>query len=156
RAAGVGLPSVLQVPVTSGRWLNLSDLRLHTHAVVLGEGIAKQYGYLPGESRTISLNNANFAVVGVLGSVTLDPELDTAVFVTEWAAQHVLGTNGEPNQLYIRAAPGTTQATANAVHTAISLGGSNQVSTQIPSDALQAASEANKTLQQVAFLAGLL
>ncbi len=95
-------------------------------------------------------------MVGVLGSVALDPELDNAVFVTEWAAKHLLGTNGEPNQLYIRAAPGTTQATANAIPTAISLGGSNQVSTQIPSDVLQAAAQANKTLQQVALLAGLL
>ncbi len=124
RAAGVGLPAVLQVPVTSGRWLDLADLQLHTAAAVLGEGIAKQYGYLPGEARTIRLNNANFAVVGVLGAVALDPELDNAVFVTEWAAKHILGTNGEPNQLYIRAAPGTTQATANAIPTAISLGGS--------------------------------
>jgi putative ABC transport system permease protein len=156
RAAGVGLPAVLQVPVVSGRWLDLADLQLHTAAAVLGEGIAKQYGYLPGEARTIRLNNTNFAVVGVLGSVALDPELDNAVFVTEWAAKHLLGTNGEPNQLYIRAAPGTTQATANAIPTAISLGGSNQVSTQIPSDVLQAAAQANKTLQQVALLAGLL
>ncbi len=156
RAAGVGLPAVLQVPVTSGRWLDRADLQLHTSAAVLGEGIAKQYGYLPGEARTIKLNNANFAVVGVLGSVALDPELDNAVFVTEWAAKHILGTNGEPNQLYIRAVPGTTQATANAIPTAISLGGSDQVSTQIPSDVLQAAAQANKTLQQVALLAGLL
>jgi putative ABC transport system permease protein len=156
RGAGVGLPAVLQVPVVSGRWLDRADLQLHTSAAVLGEGIAKQYGYLPGEPRTIKLNNANFAVVGVLGPVALDPELDNAVFVTEWAAKHELGTNGEPNQLYIRAAPGTTQATANAIPIAISLGGSNQVSTQIPSDALQAAAEANKTLQQVALLAGLL
>ena len=103
-----------------------------------------------------ALNNANFAVVGVLGPVALDPELDNAVFVTEWSAQHVLGTDGEPNQLYIRAAPGTTQSTANAIHTAISLGGSNQVSTQIPSDVLEAAAQANRTLQQVALLAGLL
>ena len=125
RAAGVGLPSVLQVPVTSGRWLDLADLRLHTNAVVLGEGIAKQYGYLPGEARTISLNSANFAVVGVLGSVALDPELDNAVFVTEWSAQHVLGTDGEPNQLYIRSAPAphspqrmpSTPPSASAVQT---------------------------------------
>ena len=156
RAAGVGLPSVLQVPVVSGRWLDTADLQLHTQAAVLGEGVAKQYGYLPGEARTIRLNTTNFAVVGVLGQVALDPELDNAVFVTEWSAKHLLGTNGRPNQLYIRAAPGTTQATANAVPTAISLGGPDQVSTQIPSDVLQAAAQANRTLQQVALLAGLL
>ena len=48
RASDDALPSVLGVPVVSGRWLNTSDTRLHTSAVVLGEGIAKQYGYLPG------------------------------------------------------------------------------------------------------------
>jgi putative ABC transport system permease protein len=114
RAADDELPSVLQVPLLDGRWLSTADTRLHLRSVVLGEGIAKQYGYLPGETRTIRLNNSNFGVVGVLGAVALDPELDNAAFVTQWAAKHVLGTNGRPNQLYIRAVPGSTQATANA------------------------------------------
>lgn len=156
RAAGDNLPSVLGVGLLDGRWLNAADTSLHLRSVVLGEGIAKQYGYLPGETRTIQLNGKNFGVVGVLDSVPLDPTLDNAAFVTEWAAKNILGTNGRPNQLYIRARTGTTQATANAVPTAINLGGTTQVSTQVPSDALQAQSQANKTLQEVALLAGLL
>jgi putative ABC transport system permease protein len=156
RAAGVDLPKVLGVGMVDGRWLDTADIELHTHAVVLGEGIAKQYGYLPGEIRTIELNGANFGVVGVLGPVALDPTLDNAAFVTEWAARNVLGSNGKPNELYVRARSGTTQATADAMATAISLGGPDQVSTQIPSDALQAQAQANKTLQKVALLAGLL
>jgi putative ABC transport system permease protein len=144
------------VPVIDGRWLNSADNALHLKSVVLGSGIAKQYGYLPGEIRTIRLNGTNFGVVGVLAPVALDPDLDNAAFVTQWAAKHVLGTNGAPNQLYIRAADGTTQATANAIPTAISLGGPDQVSTQIPSNVLQAAAQANRTLQEVALLAGLL
>ena len=156
RAADDSLPSVLEVPVVSGRWLNASDTRLHTLAVVLGEGIAKQYGYLTGESRTISLNGTSFGVVGVLGSVPLDPELDNAAFVTQWAAQNVFHTNGQPNEVYIRTQPATTQATADVIPTAINLGGPAQSSTQIPSDVLQAQAQANKTLQQVALLAGLL
>jgi putative ABC transport system permease protein len=122
----------------------------------LGEGIARQYGYQPGESRTISLNGTNFGVVGVLGSVPLDPELDNAAFVTQWAAENIFHTNGQPNQLYVRTQPGTTQATADVIPTAIDLGGQDQSSTQIPSDVLQAQAQANKTLQQVALLAGLL
>jgi putative ABC transport system permease protein len=139
-----------------GRWLNSADNRLHLRSVVLGSGIAKQYGYLPGETRTIKLNSANFGVVGVLGPVPLDPTLDNAAFVTQWAAQHVFGTNGKPNELYVRTKNGTTQATANALATAISLGGPDQVSTQVPSDVLQAQAQANKTLQKVALFAGLL
>jgi putative ABC transport system permease protein len=156
RAAGDNLPQVLEVPMLDGRWLDGADTRLHTRAVVLGSGIARQYGYLPGEARTIMLNGNNFGVVGVLGPVKLDPTLDNAAFVTQWAAKHVLGTNGKPNELYIRSVPDTTQATAGAIPTAINLGGPAQVSTQIPSDVLQAAAKANKTLQQVALLAGLL
>ncbi|HMD46080.1 MAG TPA: ABC transporter permease [Acidimicrobiales bacterium] len=156
RAADDNLPQVLGVPLVDGRWLNGSDTRLHQRSVVLGEGIAHQYGYLPGEVRTIQLNGVNFGVVGVLGPVALDPDLDNAAFVTQWAAKNVLGTNGRPNQLYIRSIPGTTSATAAAIPTAVNLGGPDQVSTQIPSNVLQAAAQANKTLQQVAILAGLL
>jgi putative ABC transport system permease protein len=156
RAADDKLPSVLGVPVINGRWLNGADAQLHMRSVVLGEGIARQYGYLPGEIRTIRLNGTNFGVVGVLGSVALDPDLNNAAFVTQWAAKNIFNTNGRPNQLYIRAVPGTTQATANAIPTAINLGGPTQTSTQIPSNVLQAQAQANKTLQQVALLAGLL
>jgi len=156
RAADDNLPSVLQVPLIDGRWLDSADSQLHLRSVVLGSGIAKQYGYLPGETRTIQLNNSNFGVVGVLGPVPLDPTLDNAAFVTQWAAQHVFGTNGKPNELYIRTRDGTTQATASALPTAISLGGPAQVSTQVPSDVLAAQAQANKTLQKVALFAGLL
>ncbi len=156
RAAGDNLPSVLGVSLQYGRWLNPADASLHLRSVVLGEGIAKQYGYLPGETRTIRLNGTNFGVVGVLDNVPLDPTLDNAAFVTEWAAKNVLGTSGRPNQLYIRARTGTTTATAKAVPTAVNLGGTTQVSTQVPSDALEAQAQANKTLQEVALLAGLL
>ena len=156
RAADDSLPSVLQVPMIDGRWLNSADNRLHLRSVVLGNGIAKQYGYLPGETRTIRLNSANFGVVGVLGPVPLDPTLDNAAFVTQWAAKHVFGTNGKPNELYVRTKNGTTQATANDLATAISLGGPDQVSTQVPSNVLAAQAQANKTLQKVALFAGLL
>jgi putative ABC transport system permease protein len=156
RAADLDLPEVLGVPVINGRWLSSSDNKLHTHAVVIGAGLAKQYAFLPGETRTVRLNNTNFGVVGVLGQVALDPDLDNAVFVTQWAAENVFSTDGKPNQLYVRAKPGETEATADAIPTAVNLGGPDQTSTKVPSDVLQAASQADKTLQQTALFAGLL
>jgi len=156
RAADIDLPAVLDVPVIDGRWLSTADNKLHTRAVVLGAGLAKQYAYLRGEARTIRLNDTNFGVVGVLGPVALDPDLDNAVFVTQWAAKHVFSTDGKPNQLYVRSTTGDTQATADAIPTAINLGGPDQVSTKVPSDVLKAASQADKTLQQTALFAGLL
>ncbi len=156
RAADVELPQVLEVPLQNGRWLNRSDTQLHAQSAVLGAGIAKQYGYLRGELRTVRLDNVNFGVVGVLGSVALDPDLDNAVFITQWAAEHDFSTDGKPNQLYVRSKPSQTQATADAIPTAINLGGPDEVSTKVPSDVLQAASQADKTLQQTALFAGLL
>ena len=79
--------------------------------------------YLRGENRTIQLNGINYAVVGVLGSVALDPDLDNAVFITQWAAKHDFATDGKPNQLYVRSKTGDTQQTADAIPTAINLGG---------------------------------
>ena len=156
RASDLDLPAVLDVPMLDGRWLSTADNKLHIRSVVLGAGLAKQYAYLRGEPRTIRLNDTNFGVVGVLGTVALDPDLDNAVFVTQWAAKHEFATDGKPNQLYVRSTPGDTQQTADAIPTAINLGGPDQVSTKVPSDVLKAASQADKTLQQTALFAGLL
>jgi putative ABC transport system permease protein len=156
RAATTNLTKVLQVPMISGRWLDAADVSLHSYSAVIGENIAQHYGYLPGEMRTIQLNGIDFGIVGELGNVALDPTLNDAVFVTQWASQYIFGNNGLPNQLYIRAKPGTTSATNAAIPSAVSLGGPDQVSTQVPSNALQVAAEANKSLQQVALFAGLL
>jgi len=58
--------------------------------------------------------------------------------------------------MYVRAVSGATQETTDALPTAIALGGTNQVSTKIPSDALQASAQADETLQQTALFAGIL
>jgi putative ABC transport system permease protein len=156
QAADLALPSVLQVPVATGRWLDNADLATGDRAAVLGAALAHQYGYVQGEIRSIRLNDINYGVVGVLASVALEPQLDNAVFITETDAKDDFGTNGNPTTLYVRAANGTTQASANVLPTAINLGGTQSVTTQVPSDALQASAQANKTLQRTALFAGIL
>lgn len=155
-AADLNLPAVLNVPLASGRWLSQFDLTDQTRSVVLGVGLAKEYGYLTGELRTIRLNNIDYGVIGVFSSVQLDPSLNNAAFVTEWAAKNDFGTDGNPNKMYVRSTDGHTRATASALPTAINLGGPDEVSTQIPSDALQASAQADKTLQKTALFAGIL
>lgn len=156
QAADLALPSVLQVPVRSGRWLNETDASAGTRAVVLGAGLAREYGVVPGEIRTIRLDDIDYGVVGVLGPVALDPSLDNAVFLTQWAAEHDFGTEGKPSRLYIRSEEGRTEETAAAIPTAISLGGPDEVSTEVPTDVLAASARADETLQQTALFAGLL
>jgi putative ABC transport system permease protein len=155
-ASDTMLPEVLQVPVQSGRWLSDADQHTHDRSVVIGSALAHQYGYIPGEIRTIELNGLDYGVVGVLSPVALDPSLDNAAFVTQWSAEHDFGTSGAPSKMYVRAKPGTTQETSDALPTAINLGGTDSVTTKIPSDALAASARADKTLQQTALFAGLL
>jgi putative ABC transport system permease protein len=155
-AADDALPGALEVKMQSGRWLRESDRLNHARAAVIGEGLAKEYGVIPGEIRTLRLNNVDYGIVGVLSSVALDPSLDNAVFVTQWGAKHDFGTEGKPTKLYVRAATGETEATSKAIPTAINLGGPDQVSTKIPSDALAASAQADETLQQTAVFAGIL
>jgi len=142
--------------VLIGRWLSHADISNHARAVVLGSGIAHEYGFMEGEIRTIRLNTYDYGVVGVLGPVQLDPGLDNAVFMTQWSADHDFGTEGEPNKLYIRSLPGSTADTAKSVPTAIALGGPDEVTTEVPTDILKASAQADKTLQQTALFAGLL
>jgi putative ABC transport system permease protein len=155
-AADPALPHVLQVPVISGRWLQQGDLATHDRAAVIGAGLAKEYGVINGEIRTIRLNSFDYGVVGTLNRVALDPSLDNAVFITQWAAKHDFRTEGKPTRLYVRSLDGETRNTANAIPPAINLGGPDQVSTKIPSDALEASARADKTLQQTALFAGIL
>ena len=155
-AADDKLPTVLEVPLQSGRWLRQSDRATKSRAVVIGAGLAKQYGYIPGEIRTITLNGIDYGVVGVLDRVALDPNLDSAAFVTQQSAKKDFATEGEPTKMYVRAAPGTTSDTNDALATAITLGGTEEVATKIPSDALEASAQADETLQQTALFAGIL
>jgi putative ABC transport system permease protein len=155
-AADIDLPAVLAVSIGDGRWLNQFDLADQTRAVVLGSGLAKEYGYLRGELRTIRLNDIDYGVVGVLAPVQLDPALDNTAFITEWGAKHDFGTDGNPTRLYVRSADGRTRATASALPAAVNLGGPDAVTTKVPSDALQASAQADKTLQKTALFAGIL
>jgi putative ABC transport system permease protein len=150
------LPEVLEVPVRSGRWLEPADQVNRTRAVVLGGGLAEEYGVIPGEIRTVRLNGIDYGVVGVLDRVPLEPNLDNAAFVTQWAAKRDFGTEGAPTKMYVRARPGTTEQTNAAIPTAVSLGSEQSVTTKIPSDALEASAQADRTLQQTALFAGLL
>jgi putative ABC transport system permease protein len=155
-AADTNLPGVLEVPVIAGRWFDTADIEGASRPAVIGTGLAQQYGYLPGEIRTIRLNGVDFGVVGVLGNVDLDPGLENAVFITLADAENDFGTEGEPTKVYIRSQDGTTPRTATMIPTAISLGGTDEVAVEVPSDALKASAQADKTLQQTALFAGLL
>lgn len=160
-AADDQLPAVLEVPLVSGRWLNRFDAENPTRAAVIGIGLAREFGYLPGELRLIELDGTPYAVVGVLDAVELSPNLDNAVFISFRSAEDdfvELGLNEEfePGKLYARSIEGREQITADALRVAIDLGGPTEVQTSIKSEALELAAESDRQLQLIVVSMGLL
>ena len=135
-ATGLNLPQTMEVPLVSGRFLNDFDVASEARVAVIGRDLADEYGYLPGEARTISLNGIDYGVVGVLDWVLLEPSMDSAVFITFPTAERDWDTDGQdPTRLYIRA-PTNTQWVAEEVPTVVSLGGPDGARTSIPTDLL--------------------
>ncbi len=156
-ATDTRLPNVLEVPLTSGRWITASDNENGVRAVVIGSGLANELGYLPGESRTIDLADKPYGVIGVLGKVELDPSLDNAAFISfasadkDFVKEEVL-----PTKLYVRSTDGTEQVTSDALRIAIALGGPKEVATEIKAEALELAAQSDRQLQIIVASMGLL
>jgi putative ABC transport system permease protein len=156
-AADTELPAVLEVDLVSGRWLNEFDEDRVVRAAVIGEGLAREFNYLRGEVRVILLNGFEYAVVGVLSSVELEPAFNSAVFLPFAAVENDF-VSGDilPNKLYVRAADGRESDTAAALKTAIGLGGPGEVNTTVKSEALELASQSDRQLQLIVVAMGLL
>lgn len=156
--AGDGLlPGVLQVPMVSGRWLNEFDEQSGSRTAVIGIGLAREFDYLPGEVRSILLNGLEYAVVGVLNNVELEPAFDNAVFIPFAAAdEDFVPDDILPNKLYVRAKEGAEDATAEALKVAVNLGGPDEVQTELKSEALELASQSDRQLQLIVVSMGLL
>ena len=153
-ATGLNLPHTMEVPLVSGRFLNDFDVASEARVAVIGRDLADEYGYLPGEARTIALNGIDYGVVGVLDWVLLEPSMDSAVFITFPTAERDWDTDGQdPTRLYIRA-PTNTQWVAEEVPTVVSLGGPDGARTSIPTDLLDAQSQVDESLNNLTKMMG--
>jgi putative ABC transport system permease protein len=156
-ATDTKLPEVLEVPLVSGRWINEFDTDTLSRAAVIGIGLAREFNYLPGEMRTIELNGYKYAVVGVINKIELEPAFDNAVFISTKAADKDFVPNDiEPNKVYVRTANGTESEAADALKIAISLGGPQEVQTEIKAAALELAAQSDRQLQMIVISMGLL
>ena len=157
-AADGRLPAVLEVDLVSGRWLDTFDEMSGARVAVIGQSLAREFSYLPGENRTIELDGHPFAVVGVLERVPLEPGFDNAVFVPFRTAGDDFLDDDEvdPNKLYVRSAEGTEDLTASALSVAIGLGGPDEISAEIKSEALELAAQSDRQLQLIVVSMGLL
>ena len=157
-ASDVRLPSVLEVQLISGRWLNDFDAQEISRSAVIGIGLARQFNYLPGEIRTIELDGIPYGVIGVLSEVELEPSFDNAVFIsfTSAGADFVDTDDVFANKLYVRSVEGSEQITADALRVAINLGGPDEVTTDIKSEALELAAQSDQQIKLIVVSMGIL
>ena len=156
-AADEAVPGVLGVEVISGRWLNGFDEDREVRTAVIGVDLAREFAYLPGELRTILLNGLDYAVVGVLDIVDLEPAFNSAVFIPfTTAGADFAGDDLSANKLYVRTAEGREDDTAAALSVAIGLGGPDELTTTVKSEALELAAQSDRQLQLIVVAMGLL
>ena len=153
-ATGLNLPTTMEVPLVSGRFLNEFDYDNSARVAVIGKDLAKEYGYMRGEQRTISLNGVTYGVVGVLDWVLLEPSMDSAVFIPFSTAEKDWEIESQdPTRLYVRA-PTNTQLVAEEIPTVVSLGGPDGARTSVPTDLLDAESQVDESLNNLTQLMG--
>jgi putative ABC transport system permease protein len=155
-AASPGLPAAAGASLAQGRYLNAATAR--EPVAVLGAATAQRLGIdriRPGEriwvcdqSYQCPVGGMWFYVTGILSKDTYAPELDSAVLVGFPAAEHYLGLDGHPSQIYVRTAsnPAVTTAVDNLLGAQANPENPSQVGVSQPSAALTAQADAKGTL----------
>jgi putative ABC transport system permease protein len=115
-AASLGLPAAVGTSIAQGSYLNSATAS--EPVVVLGSGAAQLLGIdriLPGERIWIGDPGRWFYVAGILNAVpaAYAPEIDSAVLVGFPAAQHYLGLDGRPSEIYVRTTPDNEEVTTD-------------------------------------------
>jgi putative ABC transport system permease protein len=156
RWAEESLPAVLELDVTSGRFLNAFDDTGGVQPAVLGAGVAALFAVEDATPRSILIDGELFGVVGVLEASTLLPEIDDAVLISPVAAARLFGATSAPSQIYLRTRDGTTEASASPVALAITYGAGGQPLIRVPSDLLAATAAVDETFEAIVLGLGAL
>ncbi len=104
-ASSLGLPAVAGTSLAQGRFLNAATAR--EPVAVLGAEAAQLMGIdriLPGMRIWVGDPGQWFYVTGILKPVpaAYAPEINTSVLVGFPAAEHYLGLDGDPSEIYVR------------------------------------------------------
>jgi len=145
-AADLKLPQTIGATLDSGAWLNAASARYP--ATVLGATAAAQLG-IDHIGSQVWLGGRWFTVVGILDPMPLAADLDRAALIGFPTAEGLLGSDGSPTTVYVRADPaavtdvqGVLAATANPENP-------NEVKVSRPSDALAAQAAAKSALNSL-------
>jgi putative ABC transport system permease protein len=134
-AADPDLARTLGVKLRSGTFLTAATARYP--AVVLGRAAARTLGIdRPGVN--VWLGDHWFTVVGILGHVTLDEDLDSAAMVGFAVADRLWNTGRSPTTIYVRADQDRVERTRNLLGATANPEHPEEVDVSRPSDALAA------------------
>jgi putative ABC transport system permease protein len=137
RVADLSLLSALNGHLTAGTFLNTATA--HYPATVLGYQTAKTLGINTiTPSTRVWLGGHWFTVVGILAPLPLAPEIDLSALVGAPIARQLLGYDGHPSRIYIRADTNRIIQVANLLAPTANPEAPDEVSVSRPSDALAA------------------
>ncbi len=138
-ASRLDLLGTLDAQVRSGRFLDAASAAFPT--AVLGSVAAKRLGFpsVPsGPLQQIMIGNTWFSVIGILAPTPLSPDIDRSVLVGWESARSVLGFDGRPTVIYLRAREPSIEAVRGVLPPTIHPGKPGSVMVTRPSDALAA------------------
>ncbi|MFC4072225.1 ABC transporter permease [Actinoplanes subglobosus] len=142
-AAQLDLPGTVNARLAGGTWLNAATARYP--AVVLGAAAARRLGDVPA----VWIGGRHYSVIGVLDSVALAPELDTAVLIGWDAAKSYLDFDGHATRVYTRSVETQVEAVRGVLAATANPQNPDQVDVSNPSDALIAQRAASQTFNSL-------
>jgi putative ABC transport system permease protein len=117
----------------------LNGATVHFPAVVLGYDAARSLGIgTLTEGTRIWIGKHWFTVLGILNPVPLAPEIDRSALVGPPIAAQLLGYDGHPSRIYVRAETNRVVAVANILAPTANPESPDGVAVSRPSDALAA------------------
>lgn len=139
-AAEPELAPALRATMAAGRFLNAATAR--RPAVVLGAVAAERLGIArPGVQ--VFLGDRWWTVTGILAPLELAPDLDRSALVGFPAAERLLGAERSATTIYVRADPDRVEDVQALLPAAANPENPGEVSTERPSDALEARAAAD-------------
>ncbi|MFJ4621941.1 ABC transporter permease [Streptomyces sp. NPDC088812] len=136
-AARTSLRSAVGGRLASGAWLNTATARYP--AVVLGSAAAERLGIgRAGQDTRVLVGGRWFTVVGILRSMPLAAELNSAALVGWPTAERELGFDGYATTVYTRSAEEKVESVRTVLAATANPEAPSEVNVSRPSDALAA------------------
>jgi putative ABC transport system permease protein len=149
------LAGTVEATMARGRFLNAATA--HLPAVVLGADAAQALGIdRVSGARPVEVDIARqwFSVVGVLDPVALAPELDRTALVGAPIGRQLLGSDGRPQEIYVRTAPADVDAVQAVLADSVDPAAPQNVEIANPTDALAARADAASSYESLLLALG--